>query len=472
MCAGALSGAGTGAGAGAGVVGAAILGVLMLASATRSVADASSVAPANASPVRVRQDFPDRRNPPAWHALDEATQDAYRLGQLVFNSSWVPAGLANAARRDGLGPLFVLGSCDGCHNNGARGRGEVGERLPNSFVMQLGGPPTAYGAVINTQALTGYAAEAQVSLRWKTRTGRYADGAVWNLREPQYSLGSLNYGELPQDVVLRPRIGPALFGAGLLEAVPLRQLRALQRAQPRAVRGDIAWREVDGVKLPGRFGWQADAVSIEDQTARALAREMGVTSRPIRQDDCTESQWQCRDAPNGGEPEASDEFLHALVAFQQHLAVPSPAPAVGMKGHAGADERVSMKGATGAKGEALFARVGCAQCHRPVLVANRAAGGIVPIDAYTDLLVHDLGEGLADRTLAGVAVKSLWRTAPLWGMAQTIANGDPALLHDGRARSVEEAVLWHDGQAREARRGFERLPAQDRQVLLEWVESR
>lgn len=431
----------------------------MLAALPLAVTGGAPNAPASA-PTSVRAPFADRRNPPAWRALDEAGTDAFDLGQLVFNSSWVPAGTPNAARRDGLGPLFVQGSCDGCHNNGARGRGEPdGARLPNSFVMQLGGPDTAYGAVLNTQALPGYGAEGRVSLQWKSRAGRYPDGAAWELREPVYALSALGYGELPQDTVLKPRIGPALFGAGLIEAVSPEQIEAIRRDQPRRVRGQIAWRSVDGVDLPGRFGWQADAVTIEDQTARALSREMGLTSSPRMHDDCTEAQWQCRDAPTGGEPEVSGEFLHALVVYQKNLAVPTREALA-----------APVSGAV-PSGESLFRRVGCADCHRPDLAAAAAGGGTLHIDAYTDLLLHDLGDGLADRTLAGAAVKSLWRTAPLWGLTHAIANGDVGLLHDGRARSVEEAVLWHDGQARAARWAFERLPAHDRQALLRWVES-
>lgn len=426
------------------------IAIILWSSASAVLADAVAD-----QPVGARQAFSDRRDPPAWHALDDSTRKAFDLGQLVFNTSWVPAGTANAARRDGLGPLFVQASCDGCHNNGARGRGEPdGERLPGSFVMQLGGPETSYGAVINTQALAGFGAEGKISVSWTTREGRYPDGSHWAVREPAYVVNGLAYGELPRNVVLRPRIGPALFGAGLLEAVGAAQLESIRRKQPRGQRGELTWHDVDGTRQLARFGWQADAVSIEDQTARALAREMGLSSRRRRQDDCTEAQTQCREAPNGGDPEVSDEFLAALVSYQRELAVPLRATA-----------------AAGSVGQELFRRTGCAACHQPSLTAQPAGAAPLQIDAYTDLMRHDLGDGLVDRTVGGALVKGSWRTAPLWGMAHAISNGDLGLLHDGRARSVEEAILWHDGQARAARRTFERLPASDRQALLRWVES-
>lgn len=426
---------------------------ILLLLAAGSILPGSSLADPAAA---VRQPFADRRNPPPWHALDAATEDAFDLGLLVFNTTWVPAGTANAARRDGIGPLHVLGSCDGCHNNGARGRGEPqGNRLPNSFVMQLGGPDTAYGAVINTQALPGYAPEGRIEVQWTPRSGRYPHGGEWQVREPRYRVVAPGYGPLSDDTVLRPRIAPAVFGAGLLQAVSPAAVQAIRGTQPRAQRGEMAWHEAEGLRLLGRFGWQADAVSIEDQTARALAREMGLTSRPRMQDDCTAAQWQCRDAPPGGTPEVSEEFLHALVTLQTEVAVP---------------ERPRDAAAEDVIGARLFRRTGCHICHREALPAE-PGGTPLTLDAYTDLMLHDLGDGLADRTVDGRIVRSLWRTAPLWGMAHTLAGGDAAFMHDGRARSLEEAVLWHDGQARSARRAFEKLTSQERQALLKWVGS-
>lgn len=402
-----------------------------------------------------RAPFPERRSPPAWRDLDTETREAFDLGLAIFNTSWVIAGTPNAQRRDGLGPLFVAASCDGCHNNGARGRGEpVGNRLPNSFVMQLGGPPTVYGAVFATQALPGHVSEGRVELSWSARDGRYPDGEGWELRLPEYRLTQLAFGPLPGDAVLQPRIAPATFGSGLLEAVPHEAVMRIRALQSHAVRGELAWHEdADGKPRLGRFGWQAQAISIEDQTARALAREMGLTSRPHPQDDCTTQQAACRNAPQGGSPEVSDEFLGALVTLQANLAVPAR-PA----------------GAAADSGAVLFERTGCASCHQSVLPVDTGSGTAI-IDAYTDLLLHDMGEGLADRRVDGSIAGSQWRTAPLWGMAHALAGGDAGLLHDGRARSVEEAVLWHDGQARDARRAFERLPAAERRQLLDWVGS-
>lgn len=399
------------------------------------------------APLLPRNAIPDRRDPPPRRELDATARANFDLGLLVFNTPWVAAGTPNAARRDGLGPLFISTSCDACHNNGARGR-PPDERggLSNSFVMQLAGAEDLYGAVLNTASLPDHSREGLVQVEWTLRQGSYADGTSWSLREPRYSLTHLLYGPPGGATVLRPRIAPALFGAGLLEAVPSTALRGIRGRQPRAMRGTLP---------AGHFGWQGEARDIEDQTARAFAREMGLTSGLRPQDDCSRTQVACRAAPQGGSPEVSDEFMHALLTLQREL----PAPA-----------RATLPGQAEEAGRNLFTGIGCADCHveRLPTLANDAPASI---DAYTDLLLHDLGDGLADRRVDGRVVKSRWRTAPLWGLAHARRFDAIALLHDGRAASVEEAILWHGGQATSARHTFTQLPAMQRRQLLDWVES-
>jgi CxxC motif-containing protein (DUF1111 family) len=412
--------------------------------------------------------FTNRREPPSITALDAATRARFDLGQLVFNSQWVVAGTPRAERRDGLGPLFIGASCDGCHNNGARGQGLGNERLrrddllPNSFVMQLGGTHAQpYGDVLNTSAIAGFVREASLRVTFEYVTGRYPDGTPWTLRKPRYEVIAPGYGPLSAATILRPRVGPALYGVGLLESVPADFVARLRRSQPRAQRGELPWRSFAGANALGRFGWQADAVSVQDQTERALAREMGLTSVGRTQDDCTPQQVACRTAEQGGSPagtpEVSPEFLDALLTFQRELAVPQGKPTAELT-------------SAGDGGAQLFARVGCAVCHQPEVAAATAAGPQT-IRPYTDLLVHDMGDGLADRRVGGRSVPSRWRTAPLWGMAYALDGRDAVLLHDGRARGLEEAVLWHGGQAAAAQRRFMALPAADRTRLLAWLAS-
>lgn len=388
----------------------------------------------------------DPRNPAPWTEVHPAARRDFDLGHTIFNSPWFPAGHAGAGRRDGLGPLLVQSSCDGCHNNGARGSPPAAPgALSNSFVMQLGGAATDYGHVINTLAIDGHVPEARIQVEWQPRTGRYPDGQRWSLNEPRYAVVDATLGALPGGTILKPRIGPALFGAGLLDGVPLATIDAIRQAQSRRVRGSIG----------GRFGWQGDAPTLVDQTALALAREMGVTSDLQPRDDCTAAQPACLQAPHGGTPEASEQFFHALNTFQFLLGVPA---------------RAAVEPGVDAAGARLFERTGCAACHVPQLVVPREVGAL-GIDPYSDLLLHDLGEGLADRTADGRPVRSRWRTAPLWGLAHALREGQVALLHDGRAASIEAAILWHEGQASDSRRRFMRLDAATRRQLLDWVAT-
>jgi CxxC motif-containing protein (DUF1111 family) len=182
---------------------------------------------------------------------------------------------------------------------------------------------------------------------------------------------------------------------------------------------------------------------------------MGLTSQSLSRDDCTPAQPDCVEALQAGTPELPEEFFHAVNTFQFLLAAPA---------------RGKIDPAADVAGAALFERAGCAACHVPQLPVPRDQGDI-RIDPYTDLLLHDMGEGLADRTVAGTAVTSRWRTPPLWGLAHAFQTGPVALMHDGRAGSIEEAILWHEGQGAESRRNFMAMDANARRQLLGWIAS-
>lgn len=441
------------------------------------------------------QPFTDRRNPPAYRKLSEAESARYDLGMAVFNTHFVVAGTPNAGRRDGVGPLFNSSSCDACHNNGARGRGPTGDGpAPDSLVIQLTaataknradpeGDPV-YGRVFNPIALDGVPPEGEVLIHYEARQGHYPDGTAWSLRVPHYELTKLHYGPLAPGTIVKPRLAPALFGAGLLDAIELeggghsavlgeppsaapgarqfhRESVAAAGAAPAAT--NLAPASTGTAPAPivgGRFGWQATARSVRDQTARAFAREMGLTSADIPNDDCTAAEAACLQQPNGGSPEVSDDLFNAVLSFQHWLAVPaSPTP------HSDADH-----------GGQTFADLGCAACHRPQWPVTLPDGDGNPdtatITPYTDLRLHDLGPGLADQTVTGKKVTSRWRTAPLWGLGYRMSlEHFPTFLHDGRARSTEEAILWHDGEAARARQRFERLTANERKAFLRWLET-
>jgi CxxC motif-containing protein (DUF1111 family) len=298
-------------------------------------------------------------------------------------------------------------------------------------------------------------AEGRVSIHYGPVEGHYPDGRPWHLRAPNYAITALRAGPLASGTIVRPRLAPALFGLGLLEAVPAEEIARPNTADP----GEPAWRVRAGHRQIGRFGWQAITVSIREQTTRAFAREMGITSSDVPIDDCTPSEVDCLAQPNGGTPEVSPELLDALLAFQRWLAVPE-----------------SPVHETYPEAERTFLQLGCASCHRPVLHPTLAdASGhpvTVRIAPYTDLKVHDLGPELADRTVSGEIVRSRWRTAPLWGLGYRISREHfPTFLHDGRARSAEEAILWHKGEGSVAREAFENLPVEQRDRLLHWLET-
>lgn len=415
--------------------------------------------------------FIHHRDPPFYRALDDAERARAELGHEVLNTHWVPAGTPNAQRRDGVGPLFNVDSCDECHNAAARGRGPMGDGLaPFALEVHLEEPPVpraesrcdpVYGCVLNPVALRGVRPEGQVVIHYRELSGRYADGGRWTLRAPSYDLVNLAYGALAPQTIIEPRLAPAIFGDGLLAAVPVSAIVGGSRssgAQQQPL-GVPAWQWRHGARVLGRFGWQGSAVSIRDQTTRAFAHEMGLTSSVIAKDDCTAAETACLAQPNGGTPEVSDTLLDAVVDFQSWLAVPAAPQAPAERG---------------GEGSTLFAELGCAACHRPSLpVELRAANGELihrTIEPYTDLRLHDLGTALADENVAGMKVPTRWRTAPLWGLGYRLKReSSPTFLHDGRARSLAEAILWHGGEARGARRRFGELPASQRQTLLLWL---
>jgi CxxC motif-containing protein (DUF1111 family) len=397
----------------------------------------------------------NHRDPPPYLPLSGPAADAYSLGHAVFNTDFLAAGTAGAGRRAGLGPLFNTASCDECHNEGAHGRGPVLEGpLPNTMVAELEAVPAVggtapldaadppgdpvYGQVLSPLAVEGFTPEGEIVVHYHVVQRSYPDGSLWTLRDPEYMPTHLGYGPMAMNIVIKPRLAPALFGLGLLEAVP---------GQP--AQGG-----------PGRFGWQGAALTIRDQTTRALSREMGVTNTDRPVDDCTASQTQCRQQRDPQAPEMSGELLDALLTFEKWLSVPQ--------------NPVTPEPRQQAAGLKLFKATGCSGCHRPeqpvVLLQPNGQPLRAMIAPYTDLAVHDLGVGLADRELSGAVHSTRWRTAPLWGMGYRLSREKyPTFLHDGRARSVEEAVLWHDGEAAVVRERFEHLPRVQRVQLLRFV---
>ncbi|HTE41809.1 MAG TPA: di-heme oxidoredictase family protein, partial [Steroidobacteraceae bacterium] len=386
----------------------------------------------------------DLRVPTPWHELSEDEQRRFDMGHAVFNTGWSPANKP-PGRRDGLGPIFNSQSCDSCHNSRRRGRGPRGNGVaPGNLVIQLGKRlddgsvvrgTDEYGFILNTSSVEGATDEASVSIEYTYKDFVLADGTDIPLYTPYYKLDDFSGDKLPPSTVLMPRMPSAIFGVGLLESVPKTTIVTIASEQTQ--QGRVSGRVSHVGDQIGRFGWQATEPTVASQTAAALSREMGLTTTLISHADCGRRNRVC-DSTAAAAPEVEPELFNALVEFQRLHAVP-----------------IGAVRSTTAVGSLIFRDLGCADCHRPSLKISAGK----EIHPFTDLLLHDLGQDLDDRDISGRTVHSEWRTAPLWGLNASVQSGQPLrLLHDGRARSIEEAILWHSGTAEKVRDAYALLP--------------
>ncbi|MDZ7812135.1 MAG: di-heme oxidoredictase family protein [Ideonella sp.] len=422
--------------------------------------------------------------------LSEPERTRFVVGNSFFKRNWVEAP-ASTTGRDGLGPHFLARSCAGCHVQDGRGaphdlsRALTPDALEPSVALLLRlsvpglgphgmpKPEPTYGDQLNTSAVQGVKPEGRFVLSYTEVSGRFADGTPYALLKPHYSLTDLAYGPLAEGTMISPRIAPHLAGIGLLEAIPeaaLRENVARQAAQPGPIKGQLnrVWDPFSGTVTVGRFGWKASSASLAHQTAAAFQGDVGITSRTFPQETCTPQQRDCLAAPRGAqgpEHEIDDATLAEVVFYQAALAPAS--------WRAPQDEQVR-------RGQRLFEQAQCAQCHRPSYVTAQppfprlSPRSVVGqrIWPYTDLLLHDMGEALADGRPDHLANGRQWRTPPLWGIGLIKdVNGHQRLLHDGRARGVLEAVLWHGGEAEEAKRLVLGMSSAERDALVRFVES-
>lgn len=406
--------------------------------------------------------------PSPW--LDAADRRAFAVGNAIFRANWVQAP-ASAQGLDGLGPLFHARSCSSCHERDGRSRPPAAnEAARHGLVLRIGvgadgRPHPVYGSQVQQEAIAGVRPEARVEIVWEERAGRYGDGEPFTLLAPRYALREPAYGPPGADVRLAGRTAPHLLGLGLLEAIPVARLFEL--ADPEDRDGDgISGRVhqvpgADGERLVGRFGWKAGQPTVRSQTAAAFVHDMGLTTSAHPREQLSDVQLAAIAFASGGAPEVSDHKLDRVAFYSAHIAVPA------RRGTADPDVRA---------GAALFAAFGCARCHveshETGPLATMPGHGTLRIAPFTDLLLHDLGEDLADPTIDGDAAPGEWRTAPLWGLGliETV-SGHQRLLHDGRARGFAEAVLWHGDEAFAARERFRTASALERRQLLAFLAS-
>ncbi len=408
--------------------------------------------------------------------LDPDSLRAFAFGRHLFRRNWTVAPDA-AESFDGLGPTFNRISCNGCHIRDGRGRPpsrpdepmrSMLVRLSIPGVAENGGPVPhpVYGLQLQDKGIEGVAAEGRVTIRHRLIEGSFADGTAYQLREPVYAFADMAYGPLGEDTLYSPRVAPATYGLGLLEAVE--ESVILAAADPDDADGDgisgrpnIVWNPETGVTDLGRFGWKANTPSLSIQVAAAANGDMGITSVLFPNSNCPPAQRDCAIAPNGGAPEMDRASLDMLVVYARALSVPARRDPHDPKVERGGD---------------IFAASGCGACHTPAMTTGRAPA--LPqlagqeIYPYTDMLLHDMGDGLADGRPDFAASGREWRTPPLWGigLVQRV-NLHRQFLHDGRARGLMEAILWHGGEAEASRDAVVAMAKDDRDALLAFLRS-
>jgi CxxC motif-containing protein (DUF1111 family) len=406
----------------------------------------------------------------------------FSVGNSFFRNPWVPAPASTTAR-DGLGPLFNTNACQNCHLKDGRGHPpEPGAFSAASMLVRLSIPAAAehaellqrqgvvaeptYGTQLQDMANPGVAPEGKVRVNYSSVPVRFADGTLVELRKPQLEITQLGYGELHPETRFSTRIAPPMIGLGLLEAIAEQDI--LAAADPDDADGDgisgrpnIVWDRQQQRSVLGRFGWKAGQPNLNQQNADAFANDMGLTTTLIPHDNCTAVQADCLAAPHGGEPEVSDNILASVLFYSRNLGVPA---------------RRNVDAPEVLKGKGLFHQAGCQKCHTPSFTTSADAAepeqASQLIRPYTDLLLHDMGEGLADGREEFLASGSEWRTPPLWGIGLTQAvNGHTQFLHDGRARNLLEAILWHGGEAEAAKQQVLKFDADERAALLAFLNS-
>ncbi len=407
----------------------------------------------------------------------------FAVGRSLFKKLWVAAPTATKAS-DGLGPLYNARSCFMCHANAGRGKVPNAGKRAVSIFMRLSTPAQteqqkeclqalrcsviaepSYGTQLQNFAVTGLAGEGDLKIEYRAIPIELVGDEIVNLQQPYYRIEALQYGPLHPDVMMSPRLAPALVGMGLLDQIS--EASILAYSDPNDDNNDgisgkanRVWsQQFKQVRL-GRFGYKAGIASLDEQNQAALVNDIGLSTPLFSQavwGNCTKLQTRCRRAPHGddasqGSLEAPQKVTDAILFYTQNLHVPKQRQ----------PQNIDV-----IAGRKLFKQLNCQACHRESYPLKQ--GEIHP---YSDLLLHDMGEDLADQRPEGLANGQEWRTTPLWGIGLTESvNKHPYYLHDGRARTLQEAILWHGGEAQTARDHYTKLPKLERDKLLRFLQS-
>jgi len=418
-------------------------------------------------------------------------EGTFKLGNGLFRKTWVSSPSSTQAS-DGLGPLFNARACQSCHLKDGRGHPPEGAADATSMLLRLARDAETdeehaqlarhavlnfydpvYGGQLQDLAVPGLRSEGRIRIGYEEVPAELGDGKQLSLRKPRYAIDDPAHGPLEKGITLSPRIAPPMIGLGLVEQIHPADILALADPDDRDEDGISGRAQIvrapqgDGLML-GRFGWKAQAPTIRQQSADAFANDMGISSPdvPHAWGDCTEAQKDCLARPTGvqsrlGDTEAPDPVMELVTFYSQNLAVPA---------------RRDLGKPEVLRGKRVFYETGCTGCHTPKFVTRRDAPNKAQsfqlIWPYYDFLLHNMGEGLADGQRVGEASGTEWRTPPLWGIGLTKrVNGHTFFLHDGRARNLTEAILWHGGEASTAREVFAALQKADRDALVAFLES-
>ncbi len=401
--------------------------------------------------------------------LEGADMDAHLDGDAHFESAFVTAP---AEVNGGIGPIFNNTSCVSCHSRDGRAAFPSDINALSGFFFRVsipgtnefGGPKPVpgYGTQIQNQAIFGYEPEAKFQVTYTSVTETFDDGTQVVLQKPIYKIVAPYY-ELPENTMLSPRLAPPVFGLGLLEAVPesnILQYQDVSDADGDGISGKANYVydiETKTTKL-GRFGWKANTSSVLEQCAGAYNGDMGITSYFLPYE--TGYGQTNGDDGLGDDPEVENDVIDQVVFYCKTLAVPAPR---------------DIDDADVIAGEDIFEQIDCAKCHIPEMQTGSSEISAIAnqsIYPYTDMLLHDMGEGLADNRPDYLADGREWKTRPLWGIGLTqVVNGHTDYLHDGRAKNITEAILWHGGEALASKNKFKALNARQRGQLLAFINS-
>ncbi|WP_198305599.1 di-heme oxidoredictase family protein [Arcobacter vandammei] len=408
--------------------------------------------------------------------LNDEEKDTFMLGRSFFNIPWVKAPSVTTAR-DGLGPLFNANSCISCHPNNGKGkllnkdftvsRALVARLSTNNKVENQEDilfkkgfvPHEVYGEQLSINGIFGVPFEGNIKVEFEDKIELLDDGEKVILQKPKYSLENLNYGSLDENSVVSYRMAQSLNGMALIDLIADSDI--LKNEDENDKDGDGISGKANFVYSPltkkyelGKYTWKASVSKLKEQVAFATSNDIGLTTSIVVDEKCTKFQKECLEAPKPKDKiDLPDNRLDAMSFYLKNL-----------KTYSANKDTKEYK-----DGFIIFESLACSKCH----ISSFQTKLGFEVSPYSDFLLHDMGEDLADNRVEFKANKREWRTAPLWGNAlfEKINGEKPRLLHDGRARSFEEAILWHGGEANNSKLAYKSLSKEDREKLIKFLEE-